>query len=117
MSKILINFLVTFILAFALSFFMGWYSVMIAGFLVALIIPLKRLAVFFVPFLAILIFWAAYSFVLSNANDFILAERIAILLPLGGNPYLLILVTGIIGGLVSGVSAVFGKQLLLAFRK
>ena len=78
-----------------------------------LLIPLKKTAVFFTPFLAILLFWACYSFILSSANDFTLAKRIANLLPLGGNPYLLILITGIIGGLAAGVAAIFGKQLRL----
>ena len=47
---------------------------------------------------------------LGNANDFILANKIAVLLPLGGSSFLLILVTGIIGGIAAGISAVFGKQ-------
>jgi hypothetical protein len=66
--------------------------------------------VFFVPFLAIVIFWMVYAFWISNANDFTLSKKIAILLPLQGNPYLLILTTGIVGGLAAGIAAVFGKQ-------
>jgi hypothetical protein len=54
---------------------------------------------------------------LSSANDFTLAKRISVLLPLGGNPYLLILVTGIIGGIAAGFAAIFGKQLSLAIKK
>mgnify|MGYP007095113941 FL=1 len=62
------------------------------------------------PFIAITFFWMAYAFYLGNANDFILANKIAVLLPLGGSSFLLILVTGIIGGIAAGISAVFGKQ-------
>ena len=51
-----------------------------------------------------------YSFMLSNANDFTLASKIAVLLPLGGNPYILILLTAVIGGVAAGVAGVFGKQ-------
>jgi hypothetical protein len=50
------------------------------------------------------------AFWLSNANDFILANKIAVLLPLNGNAFLLILVTGVIGGLAAGISGIFGKQ-------
>lgn len=117
MIKNTINFIATVILAYLLALVLPWYSVMIASALTALLIPLKKAAVFLVPFLAILLFWAAYSFVLSSANDFTLAKRIAVLLPLGGNPYLLILVTGIIGGIAAGVSAIFGKQLSAVFKK
>ena len=84
---------------------------MTAALATSLFLPLKRAAVFFVPFLAILVFWGVYCFVLGNANDFTLAKRIAQLLPLGGNPYLLILLSAVVGGFAAGIAAVFGKQL------
>jgi len=111
------NFIATIVLAIILSLFLPWWSIMIAALVTGLLIPLKKTAVFFTPFLAILLFWALYSYILSSANDFTLAKRIAILLPLGGSPYLLILITGIIGGLAAGIAAVFGKQLLIVSKK
>jgi hypothetical protein len=111
------NFIATLVLAFVLSLFLPWWSVMTAALATALFLPLKKTAVFFVPFLAVFLFWAVYSFILSSGNDYTLAKRIAILLPLGGNPYALILVTGVIGGLAAGIAAIFGKQLALLFKK
>lgn len=116
MSKNIINFIVTIILAYVLSLVLPWWSVMTAALATSLFIPLKKAAVFFIPFLAILLFWFVFSFILSRGNDFILAKRIAVLLPLGGNPYVLMLVTGIIGGLAAGIVAVFGKQLGLVLK-
>ncbi|MCB0398860.1 MAG: hypothetical protein KDD26_04405 [Winogradskyella sp.] len=113
MKKNIINFFATILLAFFLSLVLPWWSVMTAALATSLFIPLKKAAVFFVPFLAILVFWGVYSFILSSGNDYILAKRIAVLLPLGGNPYVLMLVTGIVGGLAAGVAAVFGKQITL----
>ncbi len=113
MSKNIINFIVTIILAYLLSLFLPWWSIMTAALTTALFIPLKKAAVFFIPFLAILLFWFVYSYSLSSGNDFTLAKRIAVLLPLGGNPYALMLVTGIVGGLAAGIVAVFGKRLIL----
>jgi len=119
MRKNIINFIVTIFIALILSQLLPWWSIMVASFLTALIISLKRIAVFLVPFLAIMLFWIVYSYWLSSANDFILAKKIAVLLPLKGNAYLLIFVTGIIGGIASGVSAIFGKEcsLLIARKK
>ena len=111
MSKNIINFIATIILAAILSQFLPWWSVMTAALATALFIPLKKGAVFFVPFFAIFVFWATYSFILSSANDFILAKKISELLQIGGNPHLLILITGVIGGLAAGIAAIFGKQL------
>ena len=111
-----LNFIATLVLALLLSLVLPWWAVMVASFITAFVFSLKKAAVFFVPFLAILVFWAVYAFILGDANAFILAKRIAILLPLGGNPYLLILVTGLVGGLAAGISAVFGKQVALVVK-
>jgi len=110
MKKNVLNFIATIILALLLSQFLPWWSVILASFITAILFSLKKSAVFFVPFLAIAIFWMVYAYWLSSANDFTLSKKIAILLPLHGNPYLLILVTGIVGGLAAGIAAVFGKQ-------
>ena len=117
MSKNIFNFVATILIAYLLSLFMPWWSVMTAALATALFIPLKKAAVFFVPFLAILVFWFIYSYLLSSTNDFTLAKRIAVLLPLEGNPYVLMLVASIVGGLAAGVSAIFGKQLGLILKK
>ena len=117
MSKNITNFIVTILLACVLSLFLPWWSVMTAALTAALFIPLNKAAVFFVPFLAIFLFWAVYGYMLSSGNDFTLAKRIAVLLPLGGNPYVLLLVTGMVGGLAAGIAAILGKQLSLLLKK
>lgn len=117
MNRSNLNFLMTLVLAISASFFMPWWSVMVAAFIAALFFDVKGFAVFFVPFAAIFLYWMSYAFFLSNANDFILAEKIAVLLPLGGSPYALILLTAFVGGLAAGVAGVFGKQCSVLVRK
>lgn len=117
MKKNILNFIATIIIALVLSQLLPWWSVMLAAFITSCLIGLRRSAIFFVPFLAIAVLWMVLAFWLGNANDFILAKKIATLLPLGGNPYFLILVTGIIGGLAAGVAGIFGKQCSLLFKK
>ncbi|MEM9077749.1 MAG: hypothetical protein AAGC43_11945 [Bacteroidota bacterium] len=117
MNKNIINFVATIVLAALFSLFLPWWSVMTAALVTSLFIPLKKASVFFVPFFGILLFWAVYCFVLSNSNDFTLAKKISQLLTIGGNPYALILVTGIIGGLAAGVTAIFGKQIVIFGRQ
>lgn len=115
MKPQLSNFLLTVILAFILSMFLPWWSVMLAGLLSGAIVRLRNVSAFFVPFSAIAVFWIIYAWILSSANDFILAKKIAELLYLGGNELLLILVTGIVGGLAAGIAALFGNQCRAAF--
>ena len=117
MNKNIINFTATIVLALVLSLFLPWWSVMTAALTTALFIPLKKVAIFFVPFIAILLFWIVYSFILSSGNDYTLAKRIAVLLSIGENPYILILITGVVGGLAAGIAAIFGKQLSLVMTK
>ena len=73
----------------------------------------RRLCFLGYPFAAVFLYWAIYSFVLSSANDFTLAAKISELLKLGGNPYVLVAMTGIVGGIAAGVAGVFGKQISL----
>lgn len=116
MNKSVLNFLATIVLTIVLSQFLPWWSIMIAAFIAAILFQLRKFSVFFIPFLAIALLWIVQAFWLSNANDFILAKKISTLLTLGGNPYVLILVTGVIGGLAAGVAGVFGKQVSLFFK-
>ena len=104
------NFIITLILTIGLSFILPWWSIMIAAIITGFIIPLKKLPVFTIPFLAVFMYWLVYSYWLSQGNDFILAKKIAILLPLNGNAYLLILVTALVGGIAAGIAGIFGKQ-------
>src|SRR5690606_18930290 len=117
MTKNIFNFIVTIIIAGILSQFLPWWSVMVAAFATSLFISLKKASVFVVPFLAIMIFWMVYAYVLSIATDFILAKKIAIFLPFNGNAFLLILVTAITGGLAAGISGIFGKQCVTLLSK
>ncbi|NRA93540.1 MAG: hypothetical protein HRU26_12825 [Psychroserpens sp.] len=110
MKKNLINFIATLVIAVLLSQVLPWWSIMLASFITAIIFSLKKSAVFWVPFLAIALFWMVYAYWLGSTNEFILSKKIAVLLPLSGNTTLLILITGLIGGIASGISAVFGKQ-------
>lgn len=108
--KNLTNFILTLVLGILLSQFLPWWAVMIAAFLSGAIVRLRNVATFFVPFSAIALFWIVNAWLLSSANDFILAEKIATLLPLNGNVMLLVLITGIIGGIAAGVAGIFGNQ-------
>lgn len=106
-----INFIVTLLVALILSQFLPWWSIMVAGFVTGLFFSLKKAAVFVVPFLAIFLFWSVYAYVVAAENDFILSKKVSELFSLGGNPFVLMLVTGVVGGLAAGLAAILGKQL------
>ena len=117
MKRFLTNMIATVVLALVFVQFLPWWSVMLAAFLAGAIVRLRKAAVFFAPFLAITLFWSISAWLISSPNDFIMAKKVAVLLPLNGNTLLLVLITGIVGGLASGIAGVFGNQCRQTFSK
>ena len=51
------NFIATLLFATLFSVALPWWGVMLAALLSAFLFPLKKAAIFFVPFLAVFLFW------------------------------------------------------------
>jgi len=111
MKKTSLNFALTLLLGLFLSFFLPWWSGMLAALIVGAIVRLRKAAAFVVPFSAIALLWLVNAYWLSSANDFILAEKITVLLQIENNLFLLFLVTGLIGGLSAGFAGLLGNQI------
>ena len=60
-------------------------------------------------FLGLFLLWIVLAFIKDAANEHILSTKVALILPLGGSYMMLILVTGLIGGLISGFAALTGS--------
>jgi len=116
------KFLIALILTALLSFIAGiyiniWWFFAIVAFLVALLVHQRAGKAFFAGFLALFILWFVLTFWIDSANDSVLSVKIASLLPLGGSKWLLMLVTGFIGGLIAGFAAMSGSYLRSAPKK
>ncbi|WP_133271341.1 hypothetical protein [Hymenobacter radiodurans] len=61
--------------------------------------------------------WLALASWLNIQNEGHLSHRVAELIPLGGNGWLLVLVTAVLGGLVGGLAALAGVWLRQALAK
>ena len=97
------------LLSFALCLFLPWWVIAIAGFAVAFAIPQNAGLSFVAGFVAVFILWAGLSFWMSSANNHLLAHKISMLFIKVDNPMLLIVVTGLIGGLVAGFGSLTGR--------
>jgi hypothetical protein len=58
-----------------------------------------------------MVLWSGLAWWITIKNHGILSAKIANVLPLSGNTFLLILVTGLVGGLVGGFGAMTGSYL------
>jgi hypothetical protein len=109
--KFFISLILTILLSFAACLFLPWWSIVIAAFVVAALIPQKPLKAFLTGFIALFLLWGVLSFWMSNNNDHILAHKVSQLILKMDNPYLLILATALIGALVAGFAALAGSYL------
>ena len=110
------KFLIATILTALLSFIAGiyvplWWFFAVVALLVALLIHQRGAKAFFAGFLGLFVLWFVLSYWADNGNGGVLSGKIASLLPLGGSPWTLIIVTAIIGGLVAGFAALSGSFL------
>lgn len=109
--KFIISLILTAILSFAACLFLPWWSIAIAAFVVAALIPQKPGKAFITGFISLFLLWGGLSFWISNNNDHVLAHKISVLMLKMDNPYLLILATGLIAALVAGFAALAGSYL------
>ena len=103
------------LLSFAACLYFPWWSIAIVCFIIAALIHQSPGLAFLCGFLALFILWAGLSFWISNNNNHILAHKISLLILKKDNPYMLILLTGLIGAVVGGFAALAGS--LLSKRK
>ena len=107
--KFFISLILTALLSFAASLFLPWWSIALAAFLVAALIPQKPGKAFLTGFIALFLLWGGLSFWISNNNDHILAHKVSQLILKMDNPIVLVLATALIGALVAGFAALTGS--------
>jgi hypothetical protein len=109
--KFFVAILLTAALAFISGLFLPWWGIAIASLLVAVIIHQKAGKAFLSGLLGVFILWVGLAWWIDMKNNGVLSKKIASVLPLGGSAIVLIVVTGIVGGLVAGFAAMSGSFL------
>jgi len=107
--KFITAFLLTALLSYAAGLFFPWWSIAIAAFAVAALLPQKPLAAFSAGFLSVFILWVVLALSIDMNNNHLLSVKISELLFKSHSHALIISVTGLIGGLVAGFAALTGS--------
>ncbi len=107
--KFIISFILMALLSFVVCLFMPWYYIAVVCFLISATIQQKPGTAFVCGFLSLFALWAGLSFRISFLNDHILAHKISMVILKVDNPYLLIVVTGLIGAIVAGFASLTGS--------
>jgi hypothetical protein len=105
------------ILAFIMGYFFEWWTVAIAAFIGGAIFGKSSGETFAKGAAAITILWLLMVWYHHFSTQGILSNKIAQILPVGGNVGVLIAVTVFIGGLVGGWGAMSGFLVRNLFRK
>jgi hypothetical protein len=111
LMKFIVSIILIGLLAFIGGLYTQWWSLAIAAFIVAVLIPQRPGRSFFSGFIAIFLLWGLMALWIDIKNQGILSEKIASILPLGGSRILLILVTAFVGALVAGFAALSGSYI------
>jgi hypothetical protein len=104
--KFIIQLITIIALAYILSLFLPWWSIVIAGFFGGYMV--KSSHNFLAGFFGIGLLWSVHALIINITSAVPLADKIAQIMMVNSAP-LLILITGVIGGLVGGLSAVTGS--------
>ena len=107
--KFIVSVFLIALLSFAACLYLPWWSIAIVAFLVTAFIHQPPSSAFFTGFTAVFLLWTIMSFVISYNNDDILAHKVSQLILRMDNPPLLILLTGLIGGIIAGLAALAGS--------
>src|SRR5262245_25192290 len=109
--KFIVAIVFTALLAFAGGLWFGWWIIAIASFLIALLVYQRPGRAFLAGALGVFLLWGLMASWIDMKNESVLSRKIAELLPLGGNSFLLIIVTATIGAVVGGFGALSGSYL------
>jgi hypothetical protein len=93
------------VLAFAMGLYLPWWSIAIAAFIVAALIQQRPIISFLSGFIGIFLLWFVLAMIIDVKNQHILSKKLALLLPLNGNTFLLVLITALVGALVGANAA------------
>lgn len=113
--KFITALLLTALLSFAIGLFtfLPWYSFIFCALIVAATVHQKPWKAFAAGFTAIFVLWFLLVFIKDSANEHLLSTKVAAILPLGGNYFLLQIITAFVGALLGGMAALTGSY----FRK
>ena len=109
--KFLAAIILTALLAFTGGLWFGWWIIAIAAFLIAILVHQQAARAFLSGAIGVLLLWGGLATWIDAKNNHILSKKIAAILPLGGHPSLLIIVTALVGALVAGFAAMSGSYL------
>ena len=99
------------LLTLPFEMYFRWWSIIPIGLFYGFVFMSKISTPFLLGFVSIFIQWTVYAAFLDYRNEGILSQRIIKLFPLPQHSIVLVLVTGLIGGLFMGFTVLSGNRI------
>ena len=109
--KIIVSIVLTALLSFVGGLYLPWWTIAVAAFIVAMIIPQFAWKAFISGFLGVFILWTLIAWWIDIKNQGILSSKIAVLFHVGSSGITMIFISALIGGLIGGFAAMSGSYL------
>jgi hypothetical protein len=97
--------------------YLPWWTAVVVAFLVELIYGSRKFLSFLMGFYGVALPWMIGALITDLRNDSILSDRILVMFQLPTWPLLIIVVTGIVGGVAGGMAAWAGGHITELFLK
>ncbi len=107
--KFIVSIVLIALLSFAAGTYLPWWSLTVAAFIVAALIPQKPWKAWLSGFLALFLLWGVLAAWIDMKNQHILSQKMAQIFPVGGSYILLMLVTALVAAIVAGFAALTGS--------
>ena len=115
--KFITSLILTALLSFSASMYLPWWSIALAAFIAAVLIPQKPGKAFSAGFIALFLLWGILAYYIDVRNEQILSQKVAELIIKSKSSSLIILITALVGGLVAGFAALTGSYLRASYEK
>lgn len=110
--KFFISIVLIALLGYAAPLYFPWWSFAVTSFVVLVLIRQTPGKSFLAGFTGLFLLWGINAFWLDLNNNHLLAQKVAVILPLGGSAMLLIFITAFMGGLVSGFAGLTASYMV-----
>ena len=102
--KLIIRIIAIGVLTYFLSPLGSWWICMVAAFLVCFSLPSSGLNAFIAGFLGVGLVWLGHAWGLDVQNDSAFSNKVAEVMQMG-EPLILIIISGVVGGLAGGFAS------------
>jgi hypothetical protein len=107
--KFIVSIFLIALLSVTACLYLPWWSIAIVAFIVAASIPQKPLKAFLAGFIALFLLWGSLSWFISSNNNHLLAHKVSMIIIKTDSPFILILITALIGSLVAAFASLAGS--------